>query len=235
MDNKKNETVSCECKSCESDFLAITGTKEFELKICYRCFMNGMAESYLAGQKRVMNKAVFLDRDGILNEVLSTRVKFVNKPEDLYLLPGVAESIAKLKRNGFKVFTVTNQGGIGLGYMSYEQLEKIHEKLQSEILKLNELAVIDEIMTCAHKPKENCKCRKPEPGMLLTLAKKHNISLGDSYMVGDREVDVAAGISAGTKTVLVTNEDEPTQANLKCSTLLEAVDYILEDSKEEQK
>ncbi|PGU51853.1 hypothetical protein COD72_23095 [Bacillus cereus] len=182
-----------------------------------------------------MNKAVFLDRDGILNEVLSTRVKFVNKPEDLYLLPGVAESIAKLKRNGFKVFTVTNQGGIGLGYMSYEQLEKIHEKLQSEILKLNELAVIDEIMTCAHKPKENCKCRKPEPGMLLTLAKKHNISLGDSYMVGDREVDVAAGISAGTKTVLVTNEDEPTQANLKCSTLLEAVDYILEDSKEEQK
>lgn len=56
MDNKKNETVSCECKSCECDFLAITGTKEFELKICYRCFLNGMAESYLARQKRIMDK-----------------------------------------------------------------------------------------------------------------------------------------------------------------------------------
>lgn len=174
-----------------------------------------------------MNKAVFLDRDGILNEILSERVNFVNTPEDLYLLPGVAESIAKLKEKGFKVFTVTNQGGVGLGYMSYEQLEKINEKLQSEILKLNDLAVIDEIMVCVHKPKENCKCRKPEPGMLLTLAKKHNISLVDSYMVGDREVDVAAGISAGTKTVLVTSQDDPTQADLKCLTLLEAVDYIL--------
>ncbi|MEC3226103.1 HAD family hydrolase [Bacillus thuringiensis] len=180
-----------------------------------------------------MNKAVFLDRDGLLNEVLTERVNFVNTPDDLYLLPGVTESIVKLKEKGFKVFVVTNQGGIGLGYMSYKELEKIHEKLQSEILKSNELAVIDEIMACIHKPKENCKCRKPEPGMLLTLAKKHNISLADSYMVGDREVDVAAGISTGTKTVLVTGEDEPTQANLKCSTLLEAVDYILVDSKRE--
>ncbi|BCC15008.1 hypothetical protein BC30048_p2020 (plasmid) [Bacillus cereus] len=182
-----------------------------------------------------MNKAVFLDRDGILNELLTDRVKFVNTPDDLYLLPGVAESIANLKRNGFKVFTVTNQGGIGLGYMSYEQLEKIHEKLQSEILKLDECAVIDEIMVCAHKPKENCKCRKPEPGMILKLAEKHNISLKDSYMVGDREVDVAAGIAAGTKTVLVTNENEPTEATFKCTTLLEAVNYILNDNKEDLK
>lgn len=183
----------------------------------------------------MMNKAVFLDRDGILNEILTERVNFVNTPEDLYLLPGVAESIAKLKENGFKVFTVTNQGGVGLGYMSQEQLENIHNKLQNEILKLHESAILDEIIVCAHKPKDGCKCRKPEPGMLLTLAKKHNISLANSYMVGDREVDVAAGISAGTKTILVTSEDEPTQANLKCSTLLEAVEYILEDSKEEQK
>jgi D-glycero-D-manno-heptose 1,7-bisphosphate phosphatase len=183
-----------------------------------------------------MNKAVFLDRDGILNELLTDRVKFVNTPDDLYLLPGVAESIANLKRNGFKVFTVTNQGGIGLGYMSYEQLEKIHEKLQSEILKLDECAVIDEIMVCAHSLKENCsKCRKPEPGMILKLAEKHNISLKDSYMVGDREVDVAAGIAAGTKTVLVTNENEPTEATFKCTTLLEAVNYILNDNKEDLK
>ncbi|WP_242145606.1 MULTISPECIES: HAD-IIIA family hydrolase [unclassified Bacillus cereus group] len=180
-----------------------------------------------------MNKAVFLDRDGILNEVLTDRVKFVNTPDDLYLLPGVAESIAKLKHSGFKVFTVTNQGGIGLGYMSHEQLENIHNKLQCEILKLNESAIIDEIMVCAHKPKDGCKCRKPEPGMLLALAKKHNLSLTDSYTVGDREVDVAAGIAAGTKTVLVTNENKPTQASFKCLTLLEAVDYILRDNKEE--
>lgn len=179
-----------------------------------------------------MNKAVFLDRDGILNEVLTERVKFVNTSEDLYLLPGVSESIARLKEKGFKVFVVTNQGGVGLGYMSQEQLEEIHNKLQNEILKLNESAIIDEIMVCTHKPKDGCKCRKPEAGMLLELAKKHNISLAGSYMVGDRESDVEAGISAGTKTVLVTSENVPTQADLKCLTLFEAVSYILIDSKE---
>lgn len=174
-----------------------------------------------------MNKAVYLDRDGVLNEVLSKRVKFVNTPEDLYLLPGVAEAITKIRNKGYKVFVVTNQGGVGLGYMTKSQLEKIHKKLQEDLLRINEFAIIDEVVACIHRPTENCICRKPGPGMIINLANKYNISLQDSYMIGDREVDVSAGIAAGTKTILVSEKEEDTQADMQFSTLLEAAEYIL--------
>lgn len=82
-----------------------------------------------------MKNAVFLDRDGVVNEVMTNRVRFVNKPEDFYLLKGAAEAVALLNRSNFDVFVVTNQGGIGLGYMSEKMLHKIHEKMVREIEK----------------------------------------------------------------------------------------------------
>lgn len=81
-----------------------------------------------------MNKSVFLDRDGVINEVQTDRVKFVNRPEDVHLLPGVPEAIAKLRQLGFKIFVVTNQGGVGLGYMTEKTLHKIHEKMQQDLI-----------------------------------------------------------------------------------------------------
>lgn len=75
-----------------------------------------------------MKKAVFLDRDGVINEVLTKRVKFVNRPEDFYLLPGVAEAIAKIRKLGYSVFVVTNQGGVGLGYLKESMLKKSIKK-----------------------------------------------------------------------------------------------------------
>lgn len=153
-----------------------------------------------------MKKAVFLDRDGVINEVLTHRVKFVNRPEDLYLLPGVAEAIAKIRELGYSIFVVTNQGGVGLGYMKESMLKKVHKKMVELLLNEHPKAVIDEILYCPHRPDALCACRKPEPGMIIQLAKKHRIHLADSWMVGDREVDLIAGQRAGCKSVLITSD-----------------------------
>lgn len=148
-----------------------------------------------------MHKAIFLDRDGVINEVLSNRVKFVNDKSQFYLLDGVGEAIQTLNQLNYLVFVVTNQGGIGLGYMSEHNLQGIHEKMVEDLLKYN--AKITDIAYCPHKPEANCSCRKPKPKMIVDLAKKHNINLNDSYMVGDRCVDIKAGKAANVQTVFV--------------------------------
>ncbi|MFC3420381.1 D-glycero-alpha-D-manno-heptose-1,7-bisphosphate 7-phosphatase [Salinicoccus hispanicus] len=148
-----------------------------------------------------MQRAVFLDRDGVINEVLSHRVRFVNGPRDLFLLEGVPEAIRQFNDAGWKVFIVTNQGGVGLGFLSEAALNDIHEVL---IGKLKEYgARVDDIAYCPHRPGAGCPCRKPEAGMLLDLAGRHDILLEDSYMAGDREPDILAGKNAGTQTVFI--------------------------------
>ncbi|MGM0873296.1 MAG: D-glycero-alpha-D-manno-heptose-1,7-bisphosphate 7-phosphatase [Bacillota bacterium] len=172
-----------------------------------------------------MNKAVFLDRDGVINEVLSKRVKFVNKPEQMYLLEGVGEGIKLLNESGFLVFVVTNQGGIGLGYMKEAMLIKVHEKMKNDIREHG--GEIDDIIYCPHKPHAGCVCRKPEPEMLHRLAEKHQVSLKDSYMVGDRDVDIFAGKQAGTKTILI--GDEEGLADYRFSSLYEAAKWLTKE------
>lgn len=179
-----------------------------------------------------MKTAVFLDRDGVINEVLSKRVKYVNKPSDLYLLPGVEEAILALNNQGLKVFVVTNQGGVGLGYMKEATLQKVHDKLIEKLNKFN--AFVDDIAYCHHKPHEGCSCRKPEPGMLYQLAEKHDIDLTKSYMVGDREPDIVAGKKAGCKTILVGNE-EKADADVTCEDLWEASAWITNHYRKRQK
>lgn len=172
-----------------------------------------------------MNKAVFLDRDGVINEVLSNRVKFVNKPEQMYLLEGVGEGIKLLNDAGYQVFVVTNQGGVGLGYMKEEMLLKVHEKMKKDIEEYG--GKIDDIIYCPHKPHAGCACRKPEPEMLHQLARKHQVSLKESFMVGDRDVDITAGKQAGTKTILI--GDEEGLAGFQFETLYEAAAWIIKN------
>ena len=172
---------------------------------------------------QILNKAVFLDRDGVINEVLSNRVKFVNKPEQMHLLEGVAEGIKLLNDAGYLVFVVTNQGGVGLGYMKEAMLGKVHEKMKQDIAKSG--GRINDIIYCPHKPNEGCACRKPEPEMLHTLANKHNVNLKYSFMVGDRDVDILAGKQAGTKTILI--GDEEGLADHQFPSLFEAAKWII--------
>ncbi|WP_210364746.1 HAD family hydrolase [Bacillus sp. REN3] len=170
-----------------------------------------------------MKKAIFLDRDGVLNEVLTERVKFVNRPGQLFLLDGAAEAVAELSKAGYEIFVVTNQGGVGLGFMKETQLQEIHGRM-IEMIKEHG-GEIKEVAYCPHKPKEGCECRKPNAGMLISLANRHNIHLPGSVMVGDHERDIEAGKKAGCKTVFIGTEE--TGADEKAPSLKDAVPIIL--------
>ncbi|SFD68997.1 D-glycero-D-manno-heptose 1,7-bisphosphate phosphatase [Lentibacillus persicus] len=172
-----------------------------------------------------MDKGMFLDRDGVINEVLSKRVKFVNRPRDFYLLEGAGEAIKIFNELGYRVFVVTNQGGIGLGYMHEEALTAVHDKMKSDLGLFD--ATITDIAYCPHKPHAGCPCRKPKPQMIFDLAEKHQIDLSESYMAGDRQPDIEAGKQAGTKTVLVGSGDEQkVSADMSFSTLFTFADWL---------
>ncbi|MFE8700205.1 D-glycero-alpha-D-manno-heptose-1,7-bisphosphate 7-phosphatase [Cytobacillus sp. FJAT-54145] len=171
-----------------------------------------------------MKRAVFLDRDGVLNEVLTDRVKFVNKPEQLFLLDGAAEAVAEISKEDVEIFVVTNQGGVGLGFLKEKELHRIHQHLEKLVEEKG--GRFREITYCPHKPKAGCECRKPNAGMLLNLAGKYEINLEKSVMVGDHERDIEAGQKAGCKTVFI-GEGE-TNADYQAASLFDAVEKIKE-------
>ncbi|MBX0320115.1 D-glycero-alpha-D-manno-heptose-1,7-bisphosphate 7-phosphatase [Shouchella clausii] len=178
-----------------------------------------------------MKQAVFLDRDGVINEIMSERVEFVNNVSDFYLLEGVASAIRSFNRAGFLVFVVTNQGGVGLGFMKEKQLEDIHKKMEVDLKAQG--ARIDDIAYCPHKPDEGCPCRKPKAYLLKKLAEKYDVDLSASIMVGDREPDILAGQKAGCQTVLVNSfSDDKFQANAHFTDLRAAVPWILTQKSE---
>ncbi|MGM7701384.1 D-glycero-alpha-D-manno-heptose-1,7-bisphosphate 7-phosphatase [Pseudalkalibacillus sp. Hm43] len=167
-----------------------------------------------------MQKAVFLDRDGVIND----NKRPVNRPEELILYPKAGEAIRLLNEAGYRVFVVTNQGGVGLGYLSEQDLKEIHAKMEEDLKTAG--TGVHEIRACTHKPHEGCVCRKPDAGMILELAEKHSIDLHHSYMVGDRITDIQAGEKAGTQTIFIGDED--VEADFITDSLYEAVQWILE-------
>lgn len=169
-----------------------------------------------------MKKAVFLDRDGVIND----NTVHVNQPDDLILYPWSTASVRRLKEAGYLVFVVTNQGGIEMGYFTSADLDAIHARLE-EILKEDNTGV-DEITHCPHFH-QACDCRKPKPGMILRLAEKYHVDLTHSWMVGDFETDVQAGNAAGCRTVKI-GKSMP-EAEYSCANLEQAVDYILHSSR----
>ena len=175
-----------------------------------------------------MKTAVFLDRDGVINEVLSDRVKFVNKPSDLYFLPGVPEAIKKLNAYFDYIFVVTNQGGVGLGFMKESQLTHIHDHMIEELKKKG--AKIDDVAYCPHKPKSGCACRKPKSKLIEDLSEKYTVDLSRSYMVGDTDTDIIAGKRVGTKGVFLGDRDP--LADAVFPNLISAVDWIIADAAE---
>ncbi|MCK9524938.1 MAG: HAD family hydrolase [Limnochordia bacterium] len=171
-------------------------------------------------------RAVFLDRDGVLNKSIGKRPP--NNQSELTLLPGVPQAVAELNKAGFLAFVVTNQGGVGLGYMTPEDLRGIHAKLAQEVAAAG--GHFTEMMACTHRPKAGCACRKPKPGMLLRLAGKYNVDLAQSFMIGDRDMDIAAGKAAGTKTILIASDEKTEQVpDYTCPDLLTA-SRLLKDS-----
>ena len=170
-------------------------------------------EDYIAGRVQSKNlsnkqKAIFLDRDGTINVYKG----FLKETDDFELIPGVAEAIKRINEIGYLAIVITNQPVIARGDISWSKLEEIHNKMETELGKTG--AYLDRIYFCPHHPhkgykgevvelKIDCDCRKPKPGMFLRAARDFNIDLSQSYMIGDSETDIKAGIAAGCKTILV--------------------------------
>ena len=147
-----------------------------------------------------MNKAAFLDRDGVIN-VKAPEGQYVTGWEEVHFFPGVATAIAMLNNAGFRVIVVSNQRCVAKGLVTSAEVEALHKRICRELAGLG--AVIDAVYFCPHETAPPCDCRKPAPGMLLAAAKEHRIDLGASWMIGDSDADVAAGKNAGCKTVLL--------------------------------
>ena len=178
-----------------------------------------------------MSRAIFLDRDGIINQKASEG-GYVTRWEDFHVLPGVAEAIHSLKSGGFKIIVVTNQRCIAKGLITVPELESLHAQMLGVLKESG--ASIDAIYHCPHEVNDFCKCRKPQPGMLFEAARAHDVDLQASWMIGDSESDVRAGKNAGCKTArliapraLEESADCP-RADIVAATVLDVSRQILQ-------
>lgn len=151
-----------------------------------------------------MNKAVFLDRDGTIIK----EIGYLSNINDIILIDGAIQAIRRLNQNGFKIIVTTNQSGIARGFFTEEKLTEIHVYID-KILKENN-AIIDDWLYCPHhregtveQYKTECNCRKPRTGMILSSSEKYNLSLDDSFIIGDSIRDIKLGVNAGVTPILV--------------------------------
>lgn len=184
------------------EYVKDMGTPDRFDAVC-RDFREGKVQAKNLSNKQ---KAVFLDRDGTINKY----VGFLRNIEEFELLPEVSEAIKQINKSGYLAIVVTNQPVIARGEVTWEELQNIHNKM--ETLLGNDGAYVDAIYLCPHHPhkgyegeipelKIDCECRKPKPGMLLQAAADFNIDLTQSWMVGDSDADVEAGVAAGCHAV----------------------------------
>ena len=144
------------------------------------------------------NKAIFLDRDGVINR---KRDNYVKSIKELEIFPDIGEGILKLKKMGFLIIVITNQSAINREILTVDELEKIHLTIQRFLEEKN--CKIDKFYFCPHRPDENCNCRKPKPGLLLQAINDFSINASESWMIGDCLTDIQAGEKVGCKTILL--------------------------------
>ncbi len=168
-----------------------------------------------------MKRAVFLDRDGVINRntVRDGRPVGPATLADFVVLAGVPEAVAAFRAAGYLVIVATNQPAAGAGLV-----EAMHAKMRQAVQ-------LDDVKICTHAEAENCDCRKPKPGLLLEAAKEHDIALSESWMIGDRWRDIDAGKAAGCRTILVdhhySNEPRASGPDFTVGSLPEAVPIVL--------
>ena len=172
-----------------------------------------------------MNRAIFLDRDGVLNDALVLEGKPYppSSLEEFRIAEGVVAACEALRGSGFALVVVTNQPDVARGKTTNAQVEEFHEVIQSKL-------GIQHFYTCFHDDSDACFCRKPSPGLILQAANSLNLDIGSSYMIGDRWRDIEAGNEAGCKTIFIDHaydEKQPQDYYLKVGSLLEASSFIL--------
>jgi len=174
-----------------------------------------------------MRRAIFLDRDGVLNRAFVRNGK-PYPPQDvsaLEILPLVPEALERLRSAKFLLIVVTNQPDVARGAVTKDDVERINSVLKAKL-------PLDDFVTCYHDDADNCICRKPKPGLLLQARDKFGIDMARSFMVGDRWRDIAAGSKAGCQTVFINyhyneTQPEPGSFDFSCASLDEAVSWIL--------
>jgi D-glycero-D-manno-heptose 1,7-bisphosphate phosphatase len=170
-------------------------------------------------------RAVFLDRDGVINRALVRDGKpyAPTTIEQFEILPGVGEALARLRTAGFLNVVVTNQPDVGSGKTTRELVETMHAALLKNL-------PIDAVKVCYHVDADRCACRKPEPGMLLEAARELHVNLQASFVVGDRWRDIAAGQAAGCRCLFVRyqySEKDPEKPYVAVNSLTEAAAFIV--------
>jgi D-glycero-D-manno-heptose 1,7-bisphosphate phosphatase len=175
--------------------------------------------------ERGLKRAVFLDRDGVLNRALLREGKpfAPSSLADFEVLPDAADCLAELKRLGFLLIVVTNQPEVARGTLAPGALEEMHAALGAQL-------PLDDILCCFHDDADGCECRKPRPGLLLEAARRYGIDLARSFLIGDRWRDIEAGAAAGCRTVWIDygyRERPPgVEADARVQSLAEGVAWI---------
>jgi D-glycero-D-manno-heptose 1,7-bisphosphate phosphatase len=183
-------------------------------------------------------KAVFLDRDGVINE----EEEYLSDPSKLRLVPGVADATRRLNERAVPVIVVSNQSGVARGYYPESQIAILHHALEEMLA--TEGARIDRFYYCPHHPEGqgkyriDCDCRKPKPGLLIRAARDMGLNLKKCAVIGDKASDMGAGVSAGCKTILVmtgqgrkewSSWNEEFQPSHVAADLSDAVEWLLSD------
>ena len=165
-----------------------------------------------------MSPVVFLDRDGVINYDYG----YISKVEDFKIIPGVFDALKRLQMIGFKLIIFTNQSGIGRGIITNEGYDEVNEYMKSTFKK-NKINIL-EVFHCPHLPKDNCKCRKPKPGMIQLAMKKFEIDVNRSIVIGDKPTDIQAGIAAGiSKNFLISDRIKSKNNLIVCKSLYDLV------------
>ena len=178
-------------------------------------------------------RVVFLDRDGVINR--NRDGDYVRTADEFEFLPGALEGLARLKQADCTVVVVSNQAGVGSGFVRLEELERINEKMLAGITAHG--GEIAAICYCTHRKDEGCACRKPGTGLFEQAVSDLDISLDGSYFIGDALSDMQAGINAGCRTIIVltgrasASEIESWERKPDCvaADLLSAVEWIVDD------
>jgi len=163
-------------------------------------------------------KTIFLDRDGVINK----EINYLHKIGDFEFIDGVFETCQYLISLNYKIIIITNQSGISRGYYTVNDFQIITNWMITQFKK-NAVNILD-VFHCPHLPDSNCNCRKPKPGMLLEAKYKHNIDMQNSWLIGDREVDIIAANSSGiTNTILVKSGHKINEVDSNAKYILESI------------
>lgn len=165
-------------------------------------------------------KAIFLDRDGVINLDHS----YIYKKEDFEFCDGIFETLQYLSSLGYTFFIVTNQSGIGRGYYSEEDFQKLTSWMIDEFARKD--IKITKVYHCPHSPDENCECRKPKIGMFKKAQKEFHIDMKSSWMIGDKQSDIQAGKNSGIPNTIFINSSTCKEASYSVKSILDIIDII---------